>query len=305
MSGARKSEQRSTGVTKQKTEQETGEKTARETKGKTAQETKQGIEQVYPAFVCSDGTKLAITARYSQKASSRRLLLHHQGIIELVIPLRAPGAKHEMNEMTSERMGVFLEQKRSWIERAARKLAPQIEAYRQSLASGLPTHLDFSPLNELWIVRYHATAAAHITTKLGSDTTINLHGPVDDTERCLSALRRFVTAYAKEHLPWFAWRIVGELEAAGQLPRRPVQITVNSRKSAWGLCTRDGCIRLDRRVIFLPLDLARQVVLHELAHLTHLSHQQAFYEELYSYDGSTREAERAVKRASRYVPAWL
>ena len=270
--------------------------------GKTAQGIERGTEQTYPAFVCSDGTELAVTARCSQKARSRRLVFHHQGVIELVIPARAPDAKREMKP---ERVKVFLEQKRLWIERTARKLAPQIEAYRQSLAAGLPEFLDFPPLAETWTVSYHATAAARITLKLGSGTTIHLHGPVDDTELCFYALRHFVTAYAKEKLPLFAWRIVGELEAAGQLPHRPAHITVNNRKSAWGVCTRDGRIRLDRRVIFLPYALARQVVSHELAHLVHLSHQQAFYEELYSYDDSTREAERAVKRASCYVPAWL
>jgi predicted metal-dependent hydrolase len=45
--------------------------------------------------------------------------------------------------------------------------------------------------------------------------------------------------------------------------------------------------------------------LHEAAHLKHLNHSERFYEELFSYEGSTREAERAVKKGTRLIPAWL
>ena len=304
-------------------------------------------QHIYRDFVCTNGTVLSVTARCSQKAKNQKVILHNSGMLEVVVPVRRGKAEHEI---TPSFATGFLEEKRSWIERAARSIAPQIDAYRLSRAAGVPTHLEFPPLDELWLIEYHRTPAARITTKTelralqpsnlntalhlpnpdvalhlskpdntfdlstavttrhpsSPDTIVlHLHGPIDNEALCFETIRRFVTAYAKDHLPGFAWRVVGELEAAGQLQKRPTSITVNNRKSAWGVCTRDGRIRLDRRLIFLPHDLARQVVLHELAHIRNMNHSQAFYDEFYSFDGATREATKALKQASCYVPAWF
>jgi len=256
----------------------------------------------YPEFICSGGMRLPVEVRLSSRARYQRVTLHHKGTLEVVIP---KDGRRSKTEASPERVGVFLEEKRAWIERAARTSAPQIEAYRQSLAAGLPTALDFLAVGETWSVEYHKTPATRITTKHTDDRAVRLYGPIGDEERCYTALRAFAAGYARGALPLLAWCMVEKLEAAGQLPRRPSSVTVNNRKSAWGVCTRDGRIRLDRRVVFLPEGLARQVVMHELAHLTHLNHAKAFYDELFSYEGSTREAERALKRASQHIPAWL
>jgi len=314
----------------------------------------QDFNYSYRDFICSDGTSLPVTARCSLRAQNKRVILHHSGTLEVVIPAHVEKLERELSPLF---VGIFLEDKRLWIERAARNIAPQIEAYQQSRAAGVPTHLEFPPLGELWRIEYHRTPAARITTKStpathhlpeppnasrlsepsrtshfpeppnasrlpessspphhswsdtfpipGQQSTLHLHGPIDNERLCFEALRRFVSAYAKEQLPWFAWRIVGELEAAGQLRSRPASITVNSRNSAWGVCTRDRRICIDRRVLFLPHDLARQVVLHELAHIRNMNHAKAFYDELYSFEYATHEAEKALKRASRFVPAWV
>jgi predicted metal-dependent hydrolase len=202
----------------------------------------------------------------------------------------------------------FLEQNRRWIERAAVRTKEQRESYEESRAAGLPTHLDFPLADELWLVEYHPTQARSITARpsglrrfQGSRCVfvLKLSGAVHSEELCRRALIRFVTRRAKEVIPAFAREVCREVGAT------PRDITVNNRRSAWGVCTRAGDIRIDRRVLFFPADLARQVVLHEAAHLKHLNHSARFYDELFSYEGSTREAERAVKAGARFVPAWF
>jgi predicted metal-dependent hydrolase len=202
----------------------------------------------------------------------------------------------------------YLEEHRTWIERAARRTKPQRDAYEESRAFGLPTHLDFPLANELWLVTYRPTQAASVAVRAaglrrleGSRQVyaLTLSGAVHDEVLCRRALIRFVTKRAREVIPPFAWEVCRAIGA------RPASITVNSRKSAWGVCTHSGDIRIDRRVLFFPRDLARQVTLHEAAHLRHLNHSQRFYDELYSYEGSTAEAERAVKKGISFVPAWF
>ena len=289
-------------------------------------------------FVCADGTELSIELRFSSKAKHRRLQLNHSGKLEVVFPQReekllrsgrtasqlqpvggdgqpASASSHPANGQPAgggnqppNPVQAFIEQHRRWIERAAARTRQQRLAYQESLAAGLPSHLDFPLCEEIWLLDYRQTAASSITIKPdglrrldGSRQVLalKLTGAVDDERFCRQALIRFVTKRAKAVIPGFAWEVCREVGA------RPNNITVNNRKSAWGVCTHAGDIRIDRKVLFFPRDLARQVVLHEIAHLKQLNHSQLFYDELFSYPGSTKEAEKAVKQGSRFVPAWF
>jgi predicted metal-dependent hydrolase len=157
-------------------------------------------------------------------------------------------------------------------------------------------------------VEYHPTQARSVTARAsglrsfqGSRRVfaLRLTGAIHNEELCRQALIRFTARRAKETIPAFAHEVCREVGA------KPRSVTVNNRRSAWGVCTRAGDIRIDRRVLFFPADLARQVVLHEAAHLKHLNHSERFYNELFSYEGSTREAERSVRAGMRLIPAWF
>lgn len=250
-------------------------------------------------FTCKDGTELPVSVRVSTKAKRQILQLSHKGELEVVIP-----------KSTAETPSVtgFLESHRQWIERAAQRTRPQREAYEESRTTGLPTHLDFPLADELWLVEYLPTEARSITVKpdglrriQGSKQilALKLSGAVSDEGLCRTALVRFTTRRAKTLIPPFAWEVCREINA------RPKSITVNSRKSAWGVCTQAGDIRIERRVLFFPKDLARQIVLHEATHLKQLNHSERFYQELYSYEGSTKEAEQSAKKAIGLIPAWF
>lgn len=57
-----------------------------------------------------------------------------------------------------------------------------------------------------------------------------------------------------------------------------------------GVCTSDGIIRLSTNLVYYPAELRRLVICHELAHLTHMDHSEAFHALLDTYVGG-REAE--------------
>jgi predicted metal-dependent hydrolase len=251
-------------------------------------------------FICSDGTRLAVTLRTSTKARRQRLTLNHQGVLEVVVPAHALPSAWDVE--------AFLASHRAWIERAARRTRVEREAYENSRSAGLPTCLEFPLLSERWQVEYRLAPTRTLRIQDAGLRRIEgacevhalvLSGPTDDEAFCRRGLARFTLMRAKKRIPPFAWEICQQIGA------KPSGITVTSRKSAWGVCTSEGAIRLDRRLLFFPQTLARQVVLHEAAHLQHLNHSQQFYDELFSYEGSSKEAERALKKAIRHVPAWL
>lgn len=257
-------------------------------------------------FICSDGTCIPYLVRLSQRARRQRITLKPKGELEVVLPLAAHRTyRHAVLEREVE---AFLEQHRPWIERAAKRTEPQRLNYKMGKAAGLPNSLTFPLAGESWLVEYRRSAAKTVSARRVKthesfdrehDLVLRLYGNIADHQACVRALRRFVAQRARAVIPPFAQNVCAEIG------RAPSAITVNRRKTAWGVCTRSGEIKIDEKVLFFPLDLARQVVLHEAAHLTHFDHSKQFYRTLFSFEGSTKEAEKAVKQGSLFVPVWM
>ncbi len=58
----------------------------------------------------------------------------------------------------------------------------------------------------------------------------------------------------------------------------PRAVRLSSARTQWGCCTAHGNVRLNWRLIKLPLRLIDYVVVHELAHLVELNHSAAFWQ---------------------------
>ncbi|WP_299076008.1 M48 family metallopeptidase [uncultured Paraglaciecola sp.] len=97
-------------------------------------------------------------------------------------------------------------------------------------------------------------------------------------------------------------------EAAGelalQLAVEPQKIKVRSLKSRWGSCTSDGRLVFNWRLVLFPPRILRYVVLHELCHLRHFDHSQAFWDLVARHD---REYEEKVEwlRTNGIRADWL
>ncbi len=61
------------------------------------------------------------------------------------------------------------------------------------------------------------------------------------------------------------------------LGRKPSRITVKDTTSRWGSCTAKGALAFSWRLILAPPFVQDYVVAHEVAHLRHMNHSQAFW----------------------------
>lgn len=57
----------------------------------------------------------------------------------------------------------------------------------------------------------------------------------------------------------------------------PREIKLSSARTQWGSCTSRGVVRLNWRLVTMPLHLIDYVVVHELAHLVEMNHSAAFW----------------------------
>lgn len=67
-------------------------------------------------------------------------------------------------------------------------------------------------------------------------------------------------------------------------------------KSRWGSCSTSGQIMLNWRLIHTPIEVARYVVIHELAHREHPNHSQQFWKFVEKFDPAYRRHRGWLKR---------
>jgi len=183
--------------------------------------------------------------------------------------------------------------KSDWVRR-------KLRAVEQSLAS----------TNELGLaedgVAWHAGRQLRIRTapvwfaRAGGDT---LEVPACDAE---GALQRW---YRREARRWLAALVAQE---AKRLGCRPARVSVRDQRTRWGSCSAGGAISLNWRLLLVPEDIARYVVIHELVHLNIPNHSKAFWralatarpswraeaEWLRKHEGELRQFEPTAQQAS-------
>ena len=113
-----------------------------------------------------------------------------------------------------------------------------------------------------------------------------------------AALRRRGIAWLREH----ARALLAQRLAlyAARLGVPTPSLSLSSARMQWGLCREDGHVRLNWRLIHLPLHLVDYVVAHELSHLREMNHSPRFWAVvagLYpGYAGARRELRDCAHR---------
>lgn len=85
---------------------------------------------------------------------------------------------------------------------------------------------------------------------------------------------KFVREYRTQAQQILASRVRYYAERHGFSPQR---VKVNGARRRWGSCSVGGSLNFSYRLIFAPLTVIDYVVVHELAHLNHHNHSQAFW----------------------------
>jgi len=115
-----------------------------------------------------------------------------------------------------------------------------------------------------------------------------------------AALRKRGIAWLKDRaLALFSERLV--LYAANLGVPKPA-LTLSNARTRWGACHRDGHVRLNWRLIHLPLHLIDYVVAHELAHLREMNHSARFWMVVGSLYPDYKAARRELRDCNHRLP---
>jgi hypothetical protein len=103
---------------------------------------------------------------------------------------------------------------------------------------------------------------------------VNVPGGSAHAHLVRNALVRWYKQRAHEKLP----QIVGYL--APQVGAHPERIEIKSFKARWGSCSSTGAVQFNWRIMLAPTRMVEYVVVHELCHLLHLNHSNAYWREV-------------------------
>ncbi len=113
---------------------------------------------------------------------------------------------------------------------------------------------------------------------------------------CEALARR---ALQRRALELFTERLAVYVDLLG---REPLRLGLSSARTRWGSCSAKSGIRLNWRLIHLPLPLIDYVIAHELAHLVEMNHSPRFWAVVEGIYPDWRQARRELKIRGAEIP---
>ncbi len=191
----------------------------------------------------------------------------------------------------------LVQEKRGWIERSLRRIEAQRVAATET-GGGRPERLLLRAIGQEWDVDYVRSAAPGVKLRESSGGLV-LEGCVGDDEVCAEALKRWLRGKARERL------IPALEETARSCGIEAIRTSVRWQRSRWGSCSPKRTISLNGKLLFVPEDLLRHVIVHELCHIVHLNHSKKFWKLVQQHEPDFRDKKERLRGAWAYVPAWL
>ena len=77
---------------------------------------------------------------------------------------------------------------------------------------------------------------------------------------------------------------------------RPARVRISHARKRWGSCSLNQTVNLAWRLVMLPDELSDYVIVHELAHLQEMNHQQSFWDLVESIMPDAKERRKALRK---------
>ncbi len=234
-----------------------------------------------------DGRAIDYEIRFSTRARSARLRVGAREGLVVVVPAG----------LRREKVQQLVSGKADWI---AARLA-EFDTVRHLIhppVGARPQAFDLPALAESWRVEYRETRRSTVGATTDQPGRIVVYGAVSDVEACHAALRRWLARHATKALPPWLERV------AAQCGHTPTDISIKNQRTRWGSCAPSGRISLNCKLLFLPRELVRYVMVHEICHLLEANHSGHFWAHVRGLDSSADAHHGRMRDAWKLVPGW-
>jgi hypothetical protein len=246
---------------------------------------REGADRV--ELVLPDGRTIDYVIQISPKSRSLRLKLSARDGMVVVAP----------PNLDRQKLLALVAAKADWI--GAQMVG--FDAVRHLIdtePTARPQAFNLPALAESWRVEYKPTRSSTVGARVDQPGRIIVAGAVDNVEACHAALRRWLARHAHMSLsPWLAQLA----ESAGL---RYADVAIKNQRTRWGSCSTTGRISLNCKLLFLPRDLVRYVIWHELCHLLEPNHSERFWMHLRHFEPAADSLHGRMRDAWKVAPSW-
>ena len=225
------------------------------------------------------------SVRESGRAKRLSIKVFPRGRVEVVVPKRT----------SASAVREFVEAHQDWIRNARASFA----AEHPPEPFALPTSVRLPAIERAFCVRYERDDQSGTVRYRVAGNTVILSGATGDEQRCVAALKRWLTSLAKkEYLP--------RLRSLSGLTDNPFRkMHVRGQKTCWGSHSSTGTISLNYCLMFLSPAHLRYVMLHELCHARHMNHSRRFWRLVGSFEPNYRKLDKDLNSSWKHIPAWI
>ena len=226
--------------------------------------------------------------RESHRARRMRVQVSVSGDVDVVVPVG----------YSPQRIAQFLVQKQGWIAQTQGRMAQQRQRRSPEVTQAQPSYIFLRAINQSWQVTYCPTAQETVAL-YASPGRLQLKGAVQQVALCQRSLQGWVRHVAKQ-------RLVRWLERASREVGLPYTgVTIRRQKTRWGSCSSRKAINLNDKLLFLPPEMTRYVLVHELCHTVHLNHSHDFWALVAQWEPDYKALDQSLRQGWQYVPDWL
>ncbi len=214
----------------------------------------------------SDGQQYHYQVVHSKRAKYIRIKLSQQGDLSVTLPsFTKINLAHE-----------FIRSKRIWIEKNLSKVTVKE-------ANVLPQALDLRLLDESWTVVYTETQedlASFSSSKMDlklkekSEYVIEVQGSVKQVNDSKFVAKKLNQWCRKKSQTIFNTMLQELAELHGFHYQR---LSIRAQKTRWGSCSHLKNINLNCKLLFMPEDVVKYVMIHELCHTIEMNHSSRFW----------------------------
>lgn len=223
------------------------------------------------------------TVRVSPRARRLSVRVYPGGRVEVVVPRGA-------SPITVQR---FVGTHRHWILDRVNELST-----RGPVGPALPDRIDLPSIAQAYRVEYaHGSPRPRI--EIGDDGVLTIRGGHGNEKLVTHVLRRWLMKLAHDALGAQLERVA---EAGGFEYRR---VQIRRQRTRWGSCSARGTISLNVSLLFLPPDVVRYLLVHELCHTKHMNHSARYWALVEAHEPDYRRLDRELLRGWRHVPTWI
>jgi predicted metal-dependent hydrolase len=213
----------------------------------------------------------------SHRAKYIRIKISNIGELSVVLP-RGIAEKHAHG---------FMQKKSNWVAKTVNKMS-LVKPY------SFPEKLDLSLINEVWEIEY-ITENKPLKLEEVAQGNLQLSGSLEDWTNVKTRLNQWCKLKAKIVFKEMLEKIA---EEHGFHFNR---LSIRSQKTRWGSCSMNKNISLNSKLLFMPKEIVKYVMIHELCHTIEMNHSVNFWQLVEDCDAHYKNNRKQLKSLGKTV----